>query len=88
MATPEPLLETIRELVVGAAPRKLNCPVDASSRLRADLGFDSIGLMTLAFQIENAFDIDLSSHADKYRHITTVGDVVEFVNAVLQDSAA
>jgi acyl carrier protein len=51
-------------------------------RLRDELGYDSIGLMTLAFHIELEYEVDVGAHAEAYQRMQTVSDVVDFVSGL------
>jgi acyl carrier protein len=54
--------------------------------LRKDLGLDSLAMIELLFKIEEAFDLEIPN--DDLSKITTVGDVVAYVEARLQPGAA
>jgi acyl carrier protein len=54
--------------------------------LRADLGLDSLAMIELLFKIEEAFDLEIPN--DDLSKITTVGDVVTYVEERLGSSAA
>ncbi len=47
--------------------------------LREDLGLDSLAMIELLFKIEEAFDLEIPN--DDLSKITTVGDVVAYVEA-------
>jgi acyl carrier protein len=47
--------------------------------LRKDLGLDSLAMIELLFKIEEAFDLEIPN--DDLSKITTVGDVVAYVEA-------
>lgn len=50
--------------------------------LRKDLGLDSLAMIELLFKIEEAFDLEIPN--DDLSKITTVGDVVAYVEARVQ----
>jgi|GEM_PF-177843 len=51
----------------------------------ADLGVDSLGMAELMFNIEDEFGLELSADPT---HITSFGDVVHFINALIADKSA
>lgn len=53
--------------------------------LRKDLGLDSLAMIELLFKIEEAFDLEIPN--DDLSKITTVGDVVAYVETRLQPGA-
>src|SRR5215831_12980178 len=50
--------------------------------LRTDLGLDSLAMIELLFKIEEAFDLEIPN--DDLSKITTVGDVVTYVEERLE----
>ena len=58
--------------------------VGTETRLVEDLGLDSLQLLTLAFEIENHFEIILEP--DDERAITTVGDLADTIERLLATS--
>ncbi len=76
-----PLETTVERLVREVMPRRLQqAPVEPSMSLRGELGIDSLGLMSLAFRLEEEFCIDLMGHADEVANVQTVGDVHRLVH--------
>ncbi|MCY1079441.1 acyl carrier protein [Archangium lansingense] len=66
----------LERLLREVMPRRLHkIALKDSMSLNGELGIDSIGLMSLAFRIEEEFQIDLMEHADKVATIRTMGDV-------------
>ena len=69
----------ILELVAGAVPSKLRKrKITPETQLRRDLGLDSLAVLALVFQFEQAFELDLaklSLDIDLAR-LQTVGDVL------------
>ena len=53
--------------------------------LREDLGVDSLAMIELLFKIEEAFDLEIPD--DDLSKITTVGDVITYVEARLDPAA-
>jgi acyl carrier protein len=47
--------------------------------LQGDLGIDSIGLISLAFRLEEEFHIDLMESAEEVAKVQTIGDVQRLV---------
>ena len=54
--------------------------------LRKDLGLDSLAMIELLFKIEEAFDLEIPN--DDLSQITTVGDVVVYVEQRVTTAAA
>ena len=61
--------------------------VSADSDLLIDLGLDSIGLVTILLDLADEFNLDLSSSRVRLARINTVGDVVDLVQALLEEAA-
>lgn len=77
--TAEEILATIRELLreqLGYAG-----PVAPESELAADLGLDSVKLLTLVVELENAFRVALEPEDGE--PLATVGQVVALVERCL-----
>ena len=55
--------------------------VRAQDNLREDLGLDSLAMLELVFKIEEAFDLEIPD--DDLSKVTTVGDVIEYVQTRL-----
>jgi len=51
--------------------------VQLTDDLRKDLGLDSLAMIELLFKIEEAFDLEIPN--DDLSQITTVGDVIAYV---------
>ena len=51
--------------------------ITPESRIKEDLGADSLDLIDLAMSIEDEFEIELSD--DAIEHIKTVGDMVSYI---------
>ena len=51
--------------------------IQLQSDLRKDLGLDSLAMIELLFKIEEAFDLEIPN--DDLSQITTVGDVINYV---------
>jgi acyl carrier protein len=47
--------------------------------LRADLGVDSIGLMSIVFVLEEQFGIDAFSHVQEFISAERVSDIIDIV---------
>lgn len=60
------------------------CEVTADMSLIADLGFDSVKLMGLLFEIEQEFDISIINDTSNYKFFTveTISDIVELLNTL------
>ncbi|MFN8607699.1 MAG: phosphopantetheine-binding protein [Vulcanimicrobiota bacterium] len=62
---------------------RVSGPIEAETRLREDLGLDSLALLTLAVAAEDHFRICLNE--DPHSPPATVGDFVALVEARLRD---
>jgi acyl carrier protein len=81
------ILERLLPLLKQAAEAHDDIEVTQYSRLDNELGLDSIGLFTVAFLLEEEFGIDVALHADAFAKITTVRDIVRFVEAAQAQQA-
>lgn len=75
------IMGRLTSLITQSAPPHADTELTPSTHLVNDLGFDSIGLLTLALLMEEAFGLEIASHADEYRAIERVGDIVHFIEA-------
>jgi acyl carrier protein len=82
-ASAEATRERVRALVVELAP-VTPAAVTATSRLVADLGYDSLGLLELAAALEGDMALAALS-ADDATGVETVADVQELVVRLLRD---
>jgi acyl carrier protein len=53
------------------------------SKLDDDLGLDSYGKIELFYALQDTFDIGLSQNLKSFPRISTVGDIVSFVESLL-----
>jgi acyl carrier protein len=60
--------------------------IHLEDKLRADLGLDSLAMIELLFKVEEAFDLEIPN--DDLSKITTVGDVVAYVEERLGSAAS
>lgn len=69
-------MSALEQLIREVLPRRLHkLPLQGHLTLSGDLAIDSIGLMSLAFRIEEEFQIDLMAHADQVANVRTIDDV-------------
>lgn len=74
---------TIVLLIREVLPRRLHrTPLLESMSLRGDLGIDSIGLMSLAFRLEEEFRINLMEHTDEVANVQTIADVERLIHHI------
>ena len=66
----------IRTALAQAVKRDVS-KIHLEDKLRADLGLDSLAMIELLFKVEEAFDLEIPN--DDLSKITTVGDVVAYV---------
>ena len=83
---PESVVATrIRTALAQHLKRELS-QIHLHDNLREDLGVDSLTMIELLFKIEEAFDLEIPD--DDLSKITTVGDVIAYVEARLDPAAA
>ena len=74
------LNHTVINLVREVLPRRfLKASLEKDMALREDLGIDSIGLMSLAFRLEEEFNLDLMASAEEFTKVQTIEDLQKFV---------
>ena len=75
-----PIEVTLEKLVREVIPRRLHkVQLAESMSLQGELGIDSIGLISLAFRIEEEFQIDLMQDPDRVANVRTMGDVLGLI---------
>jgi len=77
-------------LISEAVPSKFrNVSITAGSRLKQDLGLDSIAMLALIFRFEECFDLDLATvDIDvKFSRLTTVGSLLAVAHELLDGSS-
>ncbi|EGW22641.1 acyl carrier protein [Methylobacter tundripaludum] len=57
--------------------------IEADSNLSFDLGIDSLGLMTLSVNIENAYAINLVDHVEALMTVKSVSELQTLIHSVL-----
>lgn len=74
------LAERVIQTVQRSVPRAFSArPVTPDTDLKSDLALDSLGLMTLAFRLEDELTLELSPHVDALRSVVTVADLIGLV---------
>ncbi len=71
--TPQEIEQKVREITAKILKRNLD-EVKPTSRYREDLGADSLGIVELLYEFEQAFNVAIPD--DQARTIVTVGDAV------------
>ena len=72
------MLDRLKELLSLVMPEIDTSGVTERTSLQDDLGFDSLAIMMLAMEIENAFDFRFS----EFIAFKTVGDVCAYIEAL------
>ncbi len=72
------MIEKLKEILVKVIPDIESIKVDESSRLVEDLGFDSLAMMMMAMEIEDAFGFKFTELVK----FNTVGDVCEYIENI------
>ena len=74
------IFEGIKEALTDAFGDEMDVSgVKPETDLRADLGFNSIGLLTIAVSLEEKFGFTFTN--EDFAKINTVGDVVEVIKS-------
>ena len=76
------MLEELKVLIKKAMPDVDITNATEESRLFDDLGFDSLGLMLLAMQIQKEMGIEFDGELD----FVTVGDVLKYIESKKKQS--
>jgi acyl carrier protein len=76
MAPESPVAARIRAALAEHLKRDVS-KVQLQDELKKDLGLDSLAMIELLFKIEEAFDLEIPN--DDLSQITTVGDVIAYV---------
>lgn len=71
------MLEQLKELLKKVLPEVDMSAVTEKTRLIEDLGFDSLALMMLSMEIEDAFDFKFT----EFVRFETVGDVCGYLES-------
>lgn len=70
----------IERLLREVMPRSLQkVALQEAMSLHGELGIDSLGLMSLAFRLEEEFRLDLTQHAERVANLQTLGDLHRLV---------
>lgn len=68
----------IREALAKRLHRGVNT-IELHQRLREDLGLDSMAMIELLFDVEEAFDLEIPD--GDFHKLSTVGSVIQYVEA-------
>ena len=71
------MLDKLKEILSKVLPDVDMATVDADTRLIEDLGFDSLALMMMSMEIEDAFDFKFT----EFVRFETVGDVCGYLES-------
>ena len=71
------MLEKLKEILSLVMPEIDTSEVTEETRLEDDLGFDSLAIMMLAMEVENAFNFRFK----EFVRFETVGDVCDYLNS-------
>lgn len=75
--------EQIREALAKRLTRGVNT-IEPHLRLREDLGLDSLAMIELLFDVEEAFDLEIPD--GDFHKLGTVGSVIQYVEAKAKPS--
>jgi acyl carrier protein len=71
------MIEKLKEILVKVLPDLDSVSFDESSRLVEDLGFDSLAIMMMSMEIEDAFGFKFT----EFVKFETVGDVCRYLES-------
>lgn len=84
MAVTSDLDARIMAAIADALPTSQRIELHAETRLGADLGLDSLGVLALLFRLQEVFEVELEDDADVDAAAPrTIGDVVELTRTLL-----
>ena len=69
------MLEKLKEILSRVLPDVDMAEVNADTRLKEDLGFDSLAMMMMAMELEDAFNFKFA----EFVKFETVGDVCDYL---------
>ncbi|MBQ8321203.1 MAG: acyl carrier protein [Clostridia bacterium] len=72
--------EKLKEIISDLAPDKDISTVTGNTRLKEDLGFDSLSIMTMSMELEEALGFRFEEHVV----FATVGDVINYLDTVVK----
>jgi acyl carrier protein len=81
--------QQIVTLIAGAVPGKFKkTRITPETRLQAELGLDSLGVLSLVFRFEELFGIDLAKMNIKVNvsQLKTVGDIIDSSRKILEQA--
>jgi acyl carrier protein len=70
------LIEFLSEIL----SQQFNDDLPMETHLAEDLSMDSLSLVSLLFLCEEQFKVDIMPHGDQIKDITTLSEVVDFIN--------
>lgn len=71
------MLEKLKEILTRVLPDVNMAEVSENTRLKEDLGFDSLAMMMMAMELEDAFGFKFS----EFVKFDTVGDVCSYLES-------
>ena len=72
------MIEQLKEILLRVWPDIVVDNVDENTRLIEDLGFDSLAIMMMSMEIEDAFDFKFT----EFVRFETVGDVCRYLENI------
>ena len=77
--TKDEIIETLRAILKNTSREKVNWDAVTTENTIASLGFDSLSILDLMYDIQQEFQIEFE--AEEMIHIKTVGDLVAWLEA-------
>lgn len=81
MTRPE-ILETLRDTMKDSSPEPIEWDTLTEETTIGSLGFDSLSILDLIYDVQQAFDIDFEAEA--LVNIKTVGELADFLEKTLK----
>jgi acyl carrier protein len=82
----EDIEERLMAAIADAMPMRTRkrVQIDRDTRLHADLGLDSLGLLALLFRMQEAFSVEIDGDADvDIGSLRTVGELIQVLRTLL-----
>ena len=80
--TRESIIEQLRETMKDSSPEPIDWDTLNASTTIGSLGFDSLSILDLIYDVQQAFEVDFEAEA--MVNISTVGDLADFLEEALK----
>ena len=69
------MIDKLKEILIRMMPESEKMEITEKTRLREDIGLDSLATMMMAMESEDAFDVKFT----EFKPFKTVGDVLDYI---------